>query len=135
MHYALIFILGGLVYAIGHHVWELMTGQYHAPLVRNLDECEASDENEKLVEEFFVNGLPDWDRREIWRRMSWIWKETRGWVFESPKAVSLFSLGLFVLLYTCVWLKTLLFPNSSDLRLLLGGRVWIMHIAQRQENE
>ncbi len=133
MYYALIFLLGGLAFAVGHVVWEMMTGQYHAPLVRDLDEIEASDENEKLIDEFFQNGLPDWDRKEIWRRMSWLWKETRGWVFESPKPVSVFSLGLFLLLYNYVWIKTALFPNSRDLRLLLAGRVWILHIAQKQE--
>ncbi len=133
MYYALIFLLGGLVFAVGHVVWEMMTGQYHSPLVRDLDEIEASDQNEKLVDEFFENGLPDWDREEIRRRMSWLWKETRGWVFESPKPVSVLSLVLFLLLYHYVWVKTLLAPNSRDLRLLLAGRVWILHIAQKQE--
>lgn len=135
MYYALIFLLGGLVFAIGHVVWQLMTGQYHAPLVRELDEIEASTENEKLLQEYAEGGLPDWDREGIRQRMGWIWKETRGWVYGSPRPVSLLSLGLFILLYQYVWLKTLFFPNSRDLRLLLGARVWILHIAQKQENE
>ncbi len=135
MYYAFMFFLGAVVFAVGHLLWEFMTGQQHSRLVRDLDEYKARSENEKLIAEFFDRGLPDWDRREIWRRMNWLWKETRGWVFAAPGLGRLAGLAAFALLYSYIWFKTLLFPNSQDLRLLLGGRVWILHIAQKQRQD
>ncbi len=131
----LIFLLGGLAFALIHWIWEAMTGQDHRKLVRDLDEYKANQENEKLIEEFFDEGLPDWDRKEIWRRMGWLWKETRGWALRSPGLLSLAALALYAVLYNLIWLKTLVRPNSMDLRLLLGGRVWVLHIAQKTTPE
>ena len=113
--------------------WEAMTGTRHRGLVRELDEYKAARENERLLGEFFEEGLPELDRVGIWLRMTWVWKETRGWALRAGSPASVAGLALFSLLYVYVWLKTLVWPDSDDLRLLLGGRNSMLYLARRKD--
>lgn len=131
---AILFIVGVIAALLANWIWALVTDQSHRKLVRHLDEHKAAQENQRLLEQFMDEGLPDWNRRQIWRRMTWIWKETRGWIIRSGRVLNLFWLFLFAVLYTSLWLKTLLFPDSHDLRLLLGGRSWLMYVVQKENS-
>lgn len=133
MLYVASFVLGATLCLLAVWVWEAMTGTRHRGLVRDLDEYKAARENERLLEEFLDEGLPDLGRAEIWRRMAWVWKETRGWALRSGDPMSVAGLGLFSLLYLCVWLKTAVYPDSHDLRLLLGGRNSMAYLASKRK--
>ncbi len=132
MWYALVFLLGGIVFAVGHWFWEFMTGPSHAGVVRELDEYKASRENQRLVDQFLKTGFPAWSRFEIWERMGWIWKETRGLALRSGSLLALLGLGLFALLYSYIWFRTLLFPNPGSLRTMIASRVFFLNVLQKR---
>lgn len=134
MDYVIAFVAGGMVLALATWLWQIMTGQLHARVIRIMDEYLATSENQRLLEEFLGDGLSELGRSEIWRRMAWLWKETRGWVVRSGTALSWACLLFFVLLYIYVWFKTWVFPNSSDLRLLLGARSLLMYVAHDKDS-
>ncbi len=129
-----IFFVGAALALLANWLWHVMTGQSHRELVRTLDEHRASQENQRLLEEFLDGRLPKLGRRQIWYRMNWVWKETRGWVLRSGRFGSFVGLFLFALLYTGLWLKTLVWPDSHDLRLMLGGRSWLMYLVRNENN-
>lgn len=134
MDYILTFVAGGVVLALVTWLWQTMTGQVHTKVIRVMDEYLAASENERLLEEYLGDGLSELSRAEIWRRMGWIWKEARGWVIRSGGLLSWICLLFFALLYIFLWFKTLAFPNSSDLRLLLGARSLVMYVAHNQDS-
>ena len=128
----LAFFLGGVAVIFASWIWEHMTGQIHGPLVGELDEYKAAQENQELFDQFLSEGLPDFGRPEIWYRMGWIWKETRAWAVRSGSFFALACLAFFGVLYTGLWLKTLLWPDSHDLRVLLGGRSFFLQLLHRK---
>lgn len=134
MLYVLIFLLGCFVTVAVTWLWEYMTGESHAELVRELDERKAQIENEKLLDVFVEEGFPRLGRREIWIRMGWIWKETRGLVVHSGQIAGYICLGLFAFLYTSLWFKNLAVPNPDDLRILLGGRGAVLYVLQERKS-
>ncbi len=133
MLYLAAFLLGIVFAVLLIWVWEFMTGPSHAPLVRAIDEHRAAKENEELMRQFLHDDLPPLNRAEIWVRMGWIWRETRGWVVASGRLLGFLVLALFALLYAFLWFKTLVWPSSDDLRLLLGGRSLLLYVVQNEK--
>lgn len=132
MVYLFIFILGGLAAFLCAWVWEAMIGRSPTLAARAMVEYQAAQENQRLLDEFVAGELPELSRSEIWEKMGWFWKEPRGWVARSGGALSWICLSVFAALYAYLWFKTLLSPNSHDLRLLLGGRSLIMYVTQER---
>ncbi len=131
----LLFLLGVFVVILGTWLWVALTGVAGSDPVRQIEERQAIEDNERLITEFLDAGLPRFSRREIRDKMSSLWKETRGRALASRGFSTLCCLAFFAGLYAWVWAKTALFPNSNDLRLLMGGRALVLHIAQKREED
>lgn len=128
------FVAGCLSAVLLTWLWEFMTATPHDRFVEDLDQYRATQENERLLDEFVSQSMPERGRREIWLRMGWIWKETRALVLRSRSLAGFVSLGLFALLYIFFWFKTLVWANARDLRLLLGGRGALLYVLQERKH-
>ncbi len=91
-----------------------------------VEEVLESTRVEHMLEELDNRTFESLPRWLIWKRMSWIWRETRILAMASAGLSSSFFLILFALLYGLVWIKSLISPNVQDLRILLGGEMFVL---------
>lgn len=122
MQYLLAFVVIWILYTLLSWSLQLLASRRQTDFRLSFDERHAQNRAEALLREFGGNGLPTMTRSEIWRRIVWIWKSARLITLRSGRWSAVPWLAVFALLGLGLGLKTVLFPNSSDLRLLLGGR-------------
>lgn len=82
--------------------------------------------SDNKVEAILADTGQDLSRKEIQEGMSLIYRESVLLAVGLGGFSAHVCLVLFNLLYALLWLKSWLWPNPKDLRLLLGGEMFIM---------
>ncbi len=135
MIYFLLAILVLSILMLLFWLFQLMVGLDPAQLERELDQTVSSDQVERMLEQLDERGQEPLSRQEIRERMRWIWKETRIFALGSRSFLASLYLLVFAALWGLVWLKTLLKPNAEDLRLLLGGELFMLVQVRHRDDE
>ncbi len=126
------FLLGVVVTILLAWLWELMTRAGHRDFVRFLDNRVAPDKVAEIVGEIREGKLGALEREEIWHRMSWIWKEARLMALASSSVLAIPFLGAFLAVYVLLWFKTLVRPNSHDIRFLIACETVLLSVVNRE---
>ncbi len=129
------FVLAVSILMLLFWVFQLLVGLQGEELQRELDQTVSSSQVEEMLEQLDRVKHLALSRQEVWEKMSWIWKETRLFAMASRSFLASLYLLLFSFLWGLVWLKTLLRPNSEDLRLLLGGELFMLVQVRRKQND
>ena len=120
---------GAFSFVLATWVMEKIALAGEKEMLLSLDERLAVERYNALREEFADRGLPQMKRREIWRRIAWIWHFTRLVALRSARLGAVAWLAFFGLACLGLILKTALFPRSRDLRFLIGGNELITFYA------
>jgi len=135
MQYWFALVAVWIVYTLLSWALQLSASRRQTDLRLSFEERDAQRRTEALLRDFGGAGLPEMNRREIWRRIVWIWKSARMIALRSGRWTAAPWLALFALVGLGLGFKTLLIPNSYDLRLLLGGRDFLSFlVADRRKN-
>jgi len=92
----------------------------------SLDDVMSNGDVEEMFEMLNSRNFPSMSRYEIWQRTACVWRETHILTADARGLATMFLLVFFSLLCLLLGLKTLLVPNSEDLRLLLGAELFIL---------
>ncbi len=131
----LVFILIVAVLMLVFWTFQFLVGLTPEELERELGETVASERVEQMLEQLDSDQFGPISRQKVWQGMSWIWKETRLFALGSGSILASLYLLIFAALWGLVWLKTLLRPNEEDLRLLLGGELFMLVQVRRRNDD
>lgn len=135
MEYGFALVAVWMLYTLFSWTLHLAASRNQGKLDLTFVERYAQQRTEALLIDFAGKGLPEMNRRQIWRRIGWIWKSTRTIALHSGRWSVAPWLALFALIGFILGLKTLFSPNSHNLRLLLGGRDFVSFlVADRRKN-
>lgn len=135
MEHALALVALWIFYTLFSWTPNLAASRTRGDFNLTFSERNAQQRTEALLRDFAGPGLPDMNRRQIWRRIAWIWKSTRAIALHSGRWSVAPWLALFAVIGFLLGLKTLFAPNSRSLRLLLGGRDFVSFlVADRRKN-
>ncbi len=92
----------------------------------SLDEVMSNGDVEEMFDMLSQRSFPSMTRSQILQKTLCVWKETHILTADARGLATMFLLVFFSLLCLALGLKTLLVPNSEDLRLLLGAELFIL---------
>lgn len=126
MSYLAVLAAFGLVVLIIFWMIELFASLNRAAVGDRVEEVLDSNCVEQMMQELERMGEGQYTRDEIWERMEWIWREIRVFALASNGFVGNLLLFQCRLIYCLVWLKTLVWPQGNDLRILLGAELFVL---------
>lgn len=119
----------GFVFLLGASwVAEMIIGGTQRELLLSFDEKTAHQRADETQQAFTDSRLPPLGRMEILRRVAWIWKSARVMALRSGRWSALPWIVLIAGLCCAVVVKTLISPNSHNLRIILGGREFVLFL-------
>ena len=125
MNLLAIAVAGATVALLATWVIHIALGRAAGEVRLSTDEKLSLERTLQMSEAFAEAELPPMGRLEVWRRITVIWKSVRAAVLHSGRWAGLPWLFLLGVLSPLITLKTLISPDSHDLRILLAGREFI----------
>lgn len=125
MEYVLAATAGFIAFTLVPWAAEILTSRGDPEVILASDERTALQRTEEIVRLFADNALPEMGRLEMLRRVNWIWRSARLIALRSGRWSAIPWLALGALCCLALSVKTLIVPDSHDLRLLLGGREFL----------
>ncbi len=98
------------------------------------DERVSLARTEALQEELARQGFSRLNRRQIWRRVNWIWKSARVIALNSGHLPAIAGLAVVGVLAALVAFKTILLPKAADLGAVLGGKEFIFYLVSSRRS-
>lgn len=125
MEYLAVAVAGSVALLLVTWTVHIALGRATGRVTLSSDEKVALQRADEVAEAYVDDTLAEMGRLEVWRRIYWIWKSVRATAMHSGRWSALPWLLLFGGVCAALSLKTLLIPDSRNLRLLLAGREFI----------
>ncbi len=123
-----ILFAGGVLYVGACWLAAYASADEQGRMFLSSDERVALTRTEALQRELAENGMPPLSRREIWRRINWIWKSSRFLALQSGRPLPAAAVPILWVAAVLLSLKTLILPRAHDLRVLLGGKEFLYYL-------